>query len=392
MSYIIRKQCIFCNNNLDDLYFNNDYEIYIGQYAVDLNSDKNTHIKIPFNFYICSNCKTLQNKYLGNLNDIYKINHGDGTAPIVINLHNFVSDIILNNINNINNIIEIGCSCGLLADNILNKINNVNFEYNIIEPSFIGDPKNKIIYNNYYENVDDKNINANTLIMSHVFEHFYEPRKILDKISENNNIKYIYLINPDMEYCIKNNVYHVLNTEHTYYIDNNFIIQLFNLYNFKLIQSLNFKNHSIIFIFEKEQILNNNAEYNIRNSRIINSIHFCNEIDNINVYYKKIFSDVNKINTIIENNKDKNIYIWPSSIHFSYMNTFGLNNNISGLLDNSKYKIGKKMYGTDLLISSFNEKILKDELNTIIIMSGPSFHEEIQTIVKKSKNIIFEYI
>ncbi len=377
MNYTTRENCIFCYSKLNDSYFIKDYNISICQFAVDNNFDD--FINIPYNICVCPKCKTIQNKYLGELDKIYDINHGDGTAPIVKKLHNFISEIVLKN-NNIKNIIEIGSSCGILSDLILEK--NKNVEYNIIEPRFIGNPYRKVIYNDFYENIDDSKINANTIILSHVFEHFYEPRKILDKICLNNNIEYFYLINPDLEYCLTNDVYHVFNTEHTYYIDNNFIINLFKLYGFELLEKHNFNNHSVIFIFKK----------NLIEDKSNKNIDFENKIIPIDSFYSKIFKRISKANSIIEENKNKYIYIWPASIHFSYLNIFGLNNNINGLLDNSIYKIGKKMYGTELKIFSFNDIVNENKENTIIIMMGPSFHTEILDIIKNASNINFIWI
>lgn len=60
----------------------------------------------------------------------------------MINLHKLNKDLILKYSNNINNIIEIGSSKGVLADNILK---DLKLDYYIIEPSFFGDRSNKII-------------------------------------------------------------------------------------------------------------------------------------------------------------------------------------------------------------------------------------------------------
>jgi hypothetical protein len=178
MNYTIKENCIFCNNILSEIYFANDYENYVGHYQVDINCDTYKNIKIPFNIFICSKCKTVQNKYLGDLSEIYKINHADSTGTTMINLHKLNKEFILKHLENINNIIEIGSSKGVLADNILE---DIKLDYYIIEPSFFGDRNNKIIIDNFYENIDDSSINANTIIISHVFEHFYEPNEILKK-------------------------------------------------------------------------------------------------------------------------------------------------------------------------------------------------------------------
>lgn len=362
MDYTIREKCIFCNTKLDSEYFKHDLENYVAHYSVDIEYDMKDMVKTPFNVCTCKKCKTPQTKYLGNLNEIYKINHADSTGMIMNSLHQKNLDFILKYKENINNIIEIGSSKGVLADMV---ISNMDTKYHIVEPSFFGDRENKIIIDDYYENVDDSTIEANTIIISHVFEHFYEPLNILRKISENRNIDNFFLVFPDLEYYINNNVLHVLNSEHTYYVDNQFIIKLLELYGFKLIEESNHLNHSVLFYFKRERGIDNydNLEVNFENTSF-----------NLDKYFSEIHNTVDSFNKIISENE--NVYIWPASVHSLYLINFGLDiENLSGLLDNSKNKTGKKAYGTNLLISDFKEK--EKDKNNIILINGGIFNSEV---------------
>lgn len=375
MNYTIRKNCIFCNNILNETYFKNDYENYVAHYQVDINTNINDNINIPFNIYICSNCKTVQNKYLGDLSEIYKTNHADSTGTTMINLHKLNKEFILKHLENINNIIEIGSSKGVLADNILE---DIKLDYYIIEPSFFGDRNNKIIIDDFYENIDDSSINANTIIISHVFEHFYEPNEILKKINKNNNIRNFFLVWPDLEYYINNNALHVLNTEHTFYIDNDFLIKVFESYGFLLKDKIFYNGHSVLFYFNRETI-----NYELDSQILIN---FENKNYSLDLFYGNIFKNIEKCNTLLNENINYKKYIWPASIHSLYLFIFGLNeNSLNGLLDNSLNKIGKKMYGTELEIISFNKIIENNDENTFIIINGGVFNIEIENKLKNSK-------
>jgi len=363
MSYTIREKCIFCDNNLKNVLFDENYENYLGHYQVDL--DYSSFKKIPFNICICQNCKTPQNKYLGDLNEIYKINHADNTGSVMQDLHKLNLEFILKYKNDIKNILEIGSSKGTLADIILE---NLQTDYYIIEPSFFGDISNKTIINDFYENVDDTKINANTLIISHVFEHFYEPKKILEKITKNKNIENFFLVFPDLEYYIKNDILHLLNVEHTYYADNDFLVELLSVYGFDLIERKNHKNHSVLFYFKRNRLIENFNDI---------KINFTNKNYDIDEFFNKIYSKISMFNEIIDNNPDKDIYIWPSSIHSIYLCIFGLKyEKLKGFLDNSKLKIGKKIYGIDLPILSFTETLKNKE--NIILINGGVFNQEIR--------------
>lgn len=374
---MIRKKCIFCNDELVRTYFEHDYENYIAHYQVDVDKNIDDMIKIPYNILICDNCKTPQIKYLGDPAEIYAINHADSTGTTMINLHKKTTELIIKYKSYINNIIEIGSSYGVLSDMIIEKLENI--EYNIIEPKYMGDTKKKIIYNDFYENVDDSMINANTLIISHVFEHFYHPKLILEKINSNNNITNFFLIFPDLEYYINNNVLHVLNTEHTFYVDNDFLVGQLEKYGFCLIEKEHHMNHSVIFYFKKIK--------NIKKSDII----YVNKNYNLDKYFGSINATVSEFNKIINNNKNtQKIYMWPSSIHTLFLFTFGLKyEHLTNLLDNSRNKINKKMYGTNLIIKSFEEVIKINDKDSIILLNGGIFNKE---ILDKTNNSLIKFV
>ena len=369
-NYTIRKKCIFCNNVLTNTYFNDNYKIPIACYAKNASSND---IHIPYNIYTCNICNTTQTKYLGDLNEIYKFNHADSTGTLMKQLHIQVFNIINKYKKNINNIIEIGCAKGLLSDHILD--NNVVDKYYIIEPKFIGiKRKNRIIINDFFENVSfEKYSDCNTMIISHVFEHFYKPLDIMKIIQSNTNIENFILVWPDLEYYKDNNVYHVLNTEHTFYVDNQFIIDLFNNFHFKLLEKKKYKNHSVIFVFKRNIQLQKKTLKNIN----YNVEKYYNNLIN----KKDIINDF--INKMIKNNKK--ICIWPASVHTQFLIVFIKNLKIDYVLDNSLNKIDKYLYGCNLKCLDF-KKYINNE-NYAVILNGGVFNNEIQNIIV-NKNIL----
>ena len=366
MNYTVRENCIFCNHKLTDQYFKNDLEVYTAHYAVEDCSDNTL---TPYNVYTCDHCKTPQNKYLGDLNEIYRLNHADSTGTTMKNLHLTLLNLILEYKDDVGNIIEIGSSKGILADLILQ---NLDRDYYAVEPRFTGNESNKTVVKEFYENVDDSKYDANTMIMSHVFEHFYNPKEILLKISKNKNIENLFLIFPNLEYYAGNNVVHVLNTEHTFYIDNNFLCKLFNAYGFEVKRRVDYKNHSVILYFTRTKDCVAEKQINFKNLNY-----------SLDKFYSDIFKTILHFNTIIEQNKDKEIYLFPASVHLSFLFNLGLSKEITGLVDNSINKIGKKMYGTDIEIFSFNE-ITSTKKDAIILLNGGVFNKEVESKISKN--------
>jgi hypothetical protein len=356
-----RNKCIFCNSNDQVLLFNKNYESTL---SLSLLSSKtfNSHF-MPFNILLCNECNTAQIKYIGNLDIVYSVNHLDDYGTTKLNKHKMFTDFIISN-NKITGFIEVGSCNGVLAQNILSF---KKLDYTIIEPSFTGDNINLKIIPKYLENVNLNEINGNTIIMSDVFEHFYNPLEILEKLKKSENIEYIYLNHPDFDYAVKNDICSILNCEHTFLIEHQFLFSLFEKYGFKLNNSFNNENLSLFLEFKRNNIFNNN--------KIINF----NTHTDIKIFFDNIISSVNKMNIYMENNSDKKFYIWPAAVYSITYLTMGLNyKKLTGILDNSPNKIGKYLYGYNLLCSSLNELLkLSDENICVFIPCASNYINEL---------------
>lgn len=373
MSYTERKKCIFCKSSNIEKHFIEDFSIPLGSYNTD---QIETYEFIPFNILKCNECFAYQTLYLGDLHEIYKINHADGYGSIRNNMNKDFSILIKDSISDINGIVEIGAGGGALSDNILSIIKS---KYTIIDPFYFGSCNNKEVINNFIEDVDLINIQANTVIMSHVFEHFYEPCEIINKISQSSNIKYISLNFPDLETYVQKGTFHVLNPEHTFYVNNDFIVTLFNNYNFELIKRISYKEHSVFFIFERKDINKQLKLINLDSHKLITN------------YYNMIHILINKIHNIISIDKNKDNYIWPCSMHTIYLFTLGLNKSIfKNILDNSESKINKYLYGYNIKCISFNELIKNNDKPINIFINGGCFNKELSN--NSNPNINFHFL
>jgi len=351
--YTERIKCIFCkSSNLQNLLLN-DLEAPLSWSLKEKEIDNNIGF-MPFNIQNCKNCNNCQIKYIGDLDIIYGSNHVDNYGIIKNEKFNLFAKFIIDNSEKINNIIEIGTCYTDLANNILNK---KDMDYTIIEPSLINENKNqKIKYiKNYIENVDLLEIKANTLIMSDVYEHFYNPVEIIEKI-QNSNIEYIYMNHPHFDYMIKNNVLLILNTEHTFIIEHQYLFSLFENFGFELSNLKNYNNHSLFLEFKRTKIYNN-LLYNINTLNYTKK--FINEIE----------IKIKEVNDYMKNNRE--YYIWPCSIHSITLFQYGMNyKKLSGILDNSSNKIGKKLNCYNLSCYSFDEIINKEDNNICIFIGG----------------------
>lgn len=360
---IIRDLCIFCRVKLTRTFFEHDLENYTGHYAVEV--DDTASVKIPYNVWICDNCNTPQTKYLGDLAEIYRINHADSTGRVMQALHDCVLDVVAQHKDRISGIIEIGGAKGVLADKIIDHF-QCSIPYTVIDPAYFGNDGCRLVLFDLYEDVDDASLKGNTIIMSHVFEHFYEPLEILKKISNNPKIEHVFLVFPNLEEYIRSNILHVLNVEHTFYVDNAFLVRVFAQHGFAVRQKIFYDKHSVIFHFER---CDNSADDLGQNTH------------DLPAFFGKIQQTVDRFNDILLSS-NKNVYLFPASIHSIFLTVMGLRyDRLTAMIDNSPLKIDKKLYGLNVPIRAFGS-VFEDK-NGLVLLNGGVFNQEVTDSLKQ---------
>lgn len=369
-NYIERTECIFCKSKQLKPLFSKNYTISLGCYAIS-NPTSKCHT-MPFNVLNCCDCKTYQTQYLGNPDIIYNYEakfHG----TIRSTMNKLFSDFIMQN-NTLQHILEIGAGNGSISEYILEKTNT---KYTIVDPTYSGPIEKRTIHKCFIEDFKEP-IQADTIVMSHVFEHFYDPIKIMEDVfQKNKSIQHVYLNFPDLESYIKEGNYHVLNPEHIFYTEHTFIIALFKKYGFDIGRTYYHEHHSVFFEF----------------TRTLDNIQLplINQTSHIDVpnYFNTIFKRIEKINQTIQEHPNHKVYIWPCSMHTTYLLALGLDSTrLTALLDNAPHKIGKYLYGTSLKCLSMQEFLENTKGNTILILNGGCYNQEVQNTIQKENILI----
>lgn len=356
---ILRKECVICLGKLQFIFKRENYPITanppnISQvYELDKYCDQS--------FFTCVNCSCVQ---MGNLIDpllLYQGNHNNTyDTPTWKEHHLQFCKFIMKS--NIQTILEIGGN-GLL----FKLINNSSLAYSCLD---ICNPIEKIDGIKYYQG-NCENLyypKGCNIVMSHVFEHLFNPRIFIENI-DRSEIESLYISIPNMKRMVELNTPNIIHNEHTYYIDAVNLEWLLSQYNYELCEVHEFKQHSFFFHFRRniqvqKQKLQNRHEI---------AKQICFQIENIN--FKSI-------------NIKPNSFIIPAGLYGQLLYYYK-QPNILGFIDNDKTKQNHRVYGTPHYVYDFN--ILLNNKNATIYLLAGHYNSELKKQIQ-SFNMDLEII
>lgn len=367
-----RKVCVICDSN------NLNVEIHLKDYPIRFiasHDSSEPDISIDHILLGCRECGCVQLKNLIDPKLLYNTPHNSPTSNVWKTHHGLFANFIYNNLSKDNNYIvfEIGGSSGVLAEK-LNNYNNI--KYNIFDICE---------HNPNIPNVDFVCGNCETynfpedsiIVMSHVFEHLYEPRKFLEN-AQKNKIHDIFISIPNQTLQMKNNIHPVLYQEHTYLGELNDIEYIFSKYNYEMKSYYEYSIHALLCHFTLT-----NKELNITLKKDISRIEF------IKNQYEEKFK--------ITNNLDipEKFFIIPAcfSGQLIYHNIKQeYKNNLLGFLDNDTTKTGHRFYGTSKYIYRMEEVYNHKGSLKILIHKGAYVNEIVKQLISYKSDIDFVYI
>ena len=359
-----RLLCSICNSNLKNIYKLDNAPIKLSCLDVP-ERDTDT-----LSFAQCEECNTIQLDNLISLSTLYSNSHNYTSVGsiwekyfllFIENIENLVNDKI---------VLEIGCPSGKIATKLKNykkwyivepnKNPNINFNEKI---TFI---------NKYFDNdfmlEDNDGLGVDVIVHSHVFEHIYEPNNFLSKCYNllNDDGEMFFGV-PNMQSFIDTNICPFVGVffEHTIFLNKENITHVLKRNNFDIVNTIDYENHSMLYHCKKIPI---------QSSIPANPFTIKN-------YYDSFFSTLDYYKTFIKTCNDtieltnKDVYIFSASYNTQILLTMGLfSEKIKGILDNSKDKQGKYLYGYNLQI--FNPSITANN-NCIIILKNGYYVNEV---------------
>lgn len=206
----------------------------------------------------------------------------------------------------------------------------------------------------------------NLIYLSHVFEHFLEPKQEINHISnilENNGILIIQIP------YLKENFLDIFVADHTMHIEKKEIKNFFQSTNFKIIHLNNdIIKHELTIILKKEEIKRNDK---------ISKFHINKKI---NLIKKKLHRIKNRLKKIP---KDKKTVIFGTGISSNWI-AQEINNKNNYYIDEDTNKIGKKLNNKKIILPKKNWYKNNDHI-MLVALPNPIKKRIIQNYRKKIK-------
>lgn len=354
-----RKLCVLCEDKV--LYPFVEYNNFPIKCVNEENHrDINWNMKLGY----CEYCYSVQQMNLLDPTILYggKYPLDNSHSKIWNEHHDEFSKFIKDNLDATKPLIEIGASSQILLNRLIDRFT----DYTIFDFSIETAQKRngiKYIEGNCENYMFD---NKSVLIMSHVFEHLYNPNRFLQNCQE-NNVNEIIISIPNMDDITSVHI----TREHTYIYNAHDIVYIYNKYGFTLKSQRTFGFSTFYYFIKDTNIYR--IEREIQNER--------------HLYTKEYFS---KEFTIPENSYIIGAGFWTQVLIQNIKNK----ENIAGILDNDKTKQGNYLLGTDYMISPFTKiKDIENPIN-VIILAKKIWTNEVIDIVHELNNlatIVFLY-
>jgi hypothetical protein len=364
----VRNKCVICNGTrLEHVYTFDLFPVYMG---VSDNAVVDDDIYNDMIWAICKDCGCVQLKYLVDLSILYHKGHNSGCGKTWQNHHEEFSEFVVKYCGS--NILEIGGGNLKLADLVTDGRGDLNF---IVVDSNCEKPDKQNIttksaffdYENYETEYD-----IDTIVHSHVLEHFYEPILVLQKFAEilGAGEKMIMSV-PLLDVMIDRNFTNSLNFEHTYMLSEKILDYMVRSSGFKIVDKKLFNPYNIFVACERVPEISN---------LVVDDLYTKN-LDLFNKFIKFHENFISEVN----NMENDNLYVFGGHIFTQYLLRFGLNENkFLCVLDNDPNKIGKRLYGTNLYVES--PRVLSDVKDPVVVLRAAQFSKEIKNDIIKNIN------
>ncbi|KKW46704.1 MAG: hypothetical protein A3A43_02530 [Candidatus Liptonbacteria bacterium RIFCSPLOWO2_01_FULL_56_20] len=327
-------------------------------------------------FSICKDSGIIQLDKLIPLDVLYSKYHSEALGGLWLEHHEKFVDFLAKFFPDM--VLEIGGSNCFMAEQYLKK--RTSAYWTNIEPSPVpsDNPRIKVV-SGFFDAAFKKTGKVDAVVHSHVLEHMYDPDAFLKNIYRllDDGGLHIFSV-PNLAKYLELGYSNCVNFEHSIFLAEYFIDHFLAKNRFAVIKKHYFHEHSIFYAARKtEKKLDTRLASKYREYKK----KFLAYARNNN----KIVADINR--KIVKT--EGAVYLFGAHVFSQMLVTLGLRTEkIKFVLDNSKIKQGKRLYGTDLLVQP--PEFIRGEKKPTIILRVGAYKKEIQAQIRSiNKSTVF---
>jgi len=321
-------------------------------------------------FGSCTECGTVQLMTLIDPAILYNSNHNETYNTPTWKLHHesFARFILENKVGD--RVIEVGGNPNILQP----MLKHGNYSIMNMCPPENGTTDIPFILGNCETYVFDA---STDIIMSHVFEHLYDPSVFIRNATD-RGVNKIFISIPNMDALLKTDNPNCVTNEHTFFVNHCLIKTLFLTHGYECENSEDFKDHSCFFLFTKMH-------------KTLPLIHHIQYGKYYLSRFTKILQDLETTQTYQQIADYDHTFIVPGG-HYGQMVYYYLKPPVfHGFLDNDKSKQGKYVYGTGHRAFSFEMLNSFFGKRTCVFMYSGPYTQEIRKQLEEYDVDVIEF-
>lgn len=221
----------------------------------------------------------------------------------------------------------------------------------------------------FFDETFTANVEFDTLVHSHVFEHMYEPGRFMQQLEHFLPVgKRMIFSVPNLFAWLGKKYTNCINFEHTVFLTEPYIDFLLARHGFKLlIKEYVMGDHSIFYAAERASDVPPVALppdlYQVNKQLFLDYVR----------YHEQLILDLNRQISAAPGP----VFLFGAHVFAQYLIAFGLDTGrITAILDNDSRKQDKRLYGTHLVVQS--PKVLKDIAQPTVILKAGIYNDEIR--------------
>lgn len=274
-------------------------------------------------YHACDGCGCVQLQTLVDPAILYSASHNTTLhTPTWSRHHDTFASFVSSTCPRNWSIVEIGGQSGALATRLgyerYTILDVCNTPPSIPNITFVNANCETVFYDGY-----------DVAILSHVFEHLFNPRECIKRFAL-AGVQKVYLSIPNMDLWLEQRVPSFLHVEHTYFCSLAFVDYIMSCYGYRNVRTESFESHSMFLEYQRDQTISTTPLYPM--TRIRDFEHY--------LHARNTFFTPIHIQTPF--------FIFPAG-HYGQLTYNRLKDQLKSFvcfLDNDTCKIGKRVYGT----------------------------------------------